>query len=341
MDANNNSEELRDCTYIIVQTDGFYTNAFMKTDAQKLKRIVLNGDCTTLDKIPLNGLDKILKASENCKILIFKSDMMLENNKTIMEMIVENKHKADNISLIVLDNKFYIYYSSEITVNTKRPDLDTCKLMSNRYIKNKESSKLLTKLVYNLYKIRDIVGLAQYLTGEHEDFYATVMCNRSLKVTDKSLSINDIKRKLDVEYYKVCVEQLKGRADESDDSTIRKIDIELGDRYTELIQKVPDGDFKKDLESAWYQEYSKIYYTEILKETAIKALDEYKCKLFFIIDELNKHDIFVLSINLLIGLQFIAPNHINTVDATQLVERVFKKYSADNTVRRIFAKSII
>ena len=92
--------------------DGFYTNAFLKTEEQILKHKVLQPHCNILDKIPINGLEKIIKKSENQIILIENADCNLIYNKTIMEIFIENNWNTSNIRFVDAYSYKHIYKTS-------------------------------------------------------------------------------------------------------------------------------------------------------------------------------------------------------------------------------------
>lgn len=226
-------EDLTDYTYIYVEPDKFHTNAFMKTEEQKLKHLTLNGNYDILDKIPIEGLGKIIKASENQIIFIVNAHCNLINGKTIMQMLIENNCNIDNVRLVSKNNSYRNYYKHN--TNTKEFEnvsIDSCEAIKECYVQDSTGSKLLTLIIENMYKFRNQLNIEEcnktFLEYKRAAFHA--------KFLDFKDEVVNYLNKSHISFDLLC--KAKRASSMQELNRIMMSDTRVQDEYTDMSKRI-------------------------------------------------------------------------------------------------------
>lgn len=167
------------CIGLIITKDGFYTNAFMRTDTQRLKQSILKDNLDVLDKIPFNGLNKILKEANGGTILVANMGCNLDNGITLVEHLINNNIPYENIIAVSTHNMLKNEYNTcrETIKNNKIPTLKNVEKLRKKYIEDNASVELLNLLYRNICTFRKHLDIDKY----NEEFR-----------TNKNININNL-----------------------------------------------------------------------------------------------------------------------------------------------------
>ena len=229
----NSIEDLTDYTYIYVEPDRLHTNAFMKTEEQKLKHLVVSNGYDVLDKIPLEGLNKIMKASKDNIIFIVNAQCNLINGKTIMQMLIESNCDIGNVRLVSKNNNYRNYYKHN--TNTKvfeNISIDSCEAIKECYVHDSTGSKLLTLTIENMYKFRNQLNIEEcnktFLEYKRAAFHA--------KFLDFKDEVVNYLNKSHISFDLLC--KAKRASSMQELNRIMMSDTRVQDEYTDMSKRI-------------------------------------------------------------------------------------------------------